>query len=77
MGGQLDVSVFKVLVALLVPAPPGVCDGDGMFHSPQLLALLPATELRQLCRALPAAELGRAGASWALTWAKGHEAEVL
>lgn len=68
------MSVFKVLVALLVPEPPRVC--DGMFCSPQLLALLQATELQQLCRAVPAAGPGTTGFTWALTWAKGHEAVV-
>lgn len=36
------MSVFKVLLALLVPDPPRVWDGDGMFLSPQLLTLLGA-----------------------------------
>lgn len=65
------MSVFKVLVVLLVPEPPRVC--DGMFCSPQLPALLPATELQQPCRAVPAAGPGMAGFTWALTWAKGHK----
>lgn len=56
-----------MLVALLVPDPLRVWDGDEIFHSPQLLALL---EPQNCSRAR------HKGFSWALTWAKGHEAEV-
>lgn len=65
------MSVFKVLVALLVPELTRVY--DGMFCSLQLLR---ATELEQLCRAVPAAGPSTTGFTWALTWAKGHEPEV-